>query len=159
MMLRTHAQTAGASLTAQQPINNVVRVAIQALAGVLGGVQSLHTNSMDETLALPTEKAVMVALRTQQIIAEETGVTNTIDPLGGSYAIEALTDRMEARGDGLHPQDRRDGRDAQGDRDRLSAARNRRGRVPLPAPAREGNKKVVSASTSTRFPRKFRSRR
>jgi methylmalonyl-CoA mutase, N-terminal domain len=95
MMLRTHAQTAGASLTAQQPINNVVRVAIQALAGVLGGVQSLHTNSMDETLALPTEQAVMVALRTQQIIAEETGVTNTIDPLGGSYAIEALTDRME----------------------------------------------------------------
>ena len=95
MMLRTHAQTAGVSLTAQQPMNNMVRVAIQALAGVLGGVQSLHTNSMDETLALPTEQAVMVALRTQQIIAEETGVTNTIDPLGGSYAIEALTDRME----------------------------------------------------------------
>jgi len=95
MILRTHAQTAGASLTAQQPINNVVRVALQALAGVMGGVQSLHTNSMDETLALPTEQAVMVALRTQQIIAEETGVTNTADPLGGSYAIEALTDRME----------------------------------------------------------------
>ena len=95
MMLRTHAQTAGASLTAQQPLNNVVRVAIQALAGVLGGVQSLHTNSMDETLALPTEQAVMIALRTQQVIAEETGVTNTIDPFGGSYAIEALTDRME----------------------------------------------------------------
>ena len=95
MTLRTHAQTAGASLTAQQPINNVVRVAIQALAGVLGGVQSLHTNSMDETLALPTEQAVMVALRTQQVIAEETGVTNTIDPFGGSYAVEALTDRME----------------------------------------------------------------
>ncbi len=96
LMLRTHAQTAGVSLTAQQPMNNVVRVAIQALAGVLGGVQSLHTNSMDETLALPTEQAVMVALRTQQIIAEETGVTNTIDPFGGSYAIEALTDKMEA---------------------------------------------------------------
>jgi methylmalonyl-CoA mutase N-terminal domain/subunit len=95
MMLRTHAQTAGASLTAQQPLNNVVRVAIQALAGVMGGVQSLHTNSMDETLALPTEQAVMVALRTQQIIAEETGVTNTIDPMGGSYAVEALTDRIE----------------------------------------------------------------
>ncbi len=95
LMLRTHAQTAGVSLTAQQPMNNVVRVAIQALAGVLGGVQSMHTNSMDETLALPTEQAVMVALRTQQVIAEETGVTNTIDPLGGSYAIEALTDRME----------------------------------------------------------------
>jgi len=96
MMLRTHAQTAGCSLTAQQPVNNVVRVAIQALAGVLGGVQSLHTNSMDETLALPSENAVMVALRTQQIIAEESGVTNTVDPLGGSYAIEALTDRIEA---------------------------------------------------------------
>ena len=95
LMLRTHAQTAGVSLTAQQPMNNVVRVAIQALAGVFGGVQSMHTNSMDETLALPTEQAVMVALRTQQVIAEETGVTNTIDPLGGSYAIEALTDRME----------------------------------------------------------------
>jgi methylmalonyl-CoA mutase, N-terminal domain len=95
MMLRTHAQTAGVSLTAQQPMNNIVRVAIQALAGVLGGVQSMHTNSMDETLALPTEQSVMVALRTQQIIAEETGITNTIDPLGGSYAVEALTDRME----------------------------------------------------------------
>ena len=95
MLLRTHAQTAGASLTAQQPLNNIVRVAIQALAGVMGGVQSLHTNSMDETLALPTEGAVMVALRTQQIIAEESGVVNTIDPLGGSYAVEALTDRME----------------------------------------------------------------
>ncbi len=94
-MLRTHAQTAGCSLTAQQPLNNIVRVAIQALAGVLGGVQSLHTNSMDETLALPSEQAVLVALRTQQIIAEETGVANTIDPLGGSYAVEALTDRME----------------------------------------------------------------
>jgi methylmalonyl-CoA mutase, N-terminal domain len=95
MMLRTHAQTAGCSLTAQQPLNNVVRVAIQALAGVLGGVQSLHTNSLDETLALPSEQAVMVALRTQQIIAEESGVTNVVDPLGGSYAVEALTDRME----------------------------------------------------------------
>ncbi len=95
MTLRTHAQTAGASLTAQQPINNVVRVALQAFAGVMGGVQSLHTNSMDETLALPTEESVTVALRTQQIIAEETGITNTIDPLGGSYAVEALTDRME----------------------------------------------------------------
>jgi len=96
MMLRTHAQTAGVSLTAQQPINNVVRVALQAMAGVLGGVQSMHTNSMDETLALPTEQSVMVALRTQQIIAEETGVTSTIDPLGGSYAVEALTDKIEA---------------------------------------------------------------
>ena len=95
LLLRTHCQTAGVSLTAQQPMNNVVRVAIQALAGVLGGTQSLHTNSMDETLALPTEQSVMVALRTQQIIAEESGVTNTIDPLGGSWAVEALTDRIE----------------------------------------------------------------
>lgn len=95
LLLRTHCQTAGVSLTAQQPVNNVVRVAIQALAGVLGGTQSLHTNSMDETLALPTEESVTVALRTQQIIAEESGVTNFVDPLGGSWAIEALTDRME----------------------------------------------------------------
>ena len=95
LMLKTHAQTAGASLTAQQPINNVARVTIQALAAVLGGTQSLHTNSMDETLALPTEESVTVALRTQQIIAEESGVVNTIDPFGGSYVMESLTDRME----------------------------------------------------------------
>jgi len=94
-LLRTHCQTSGVSLTAQQPLNNVVRVAMQALAAVLAGTQSLHTNSLDETLALPTEEAVTVALRTQQIIAEETGVTNTVDPLGGSYAVEALTDRLE----------------------------------------------------------------
>lgn len=96
MMLRTHAQTAGVSLTAQQPVNNVARVAIQGLAAVLGGVQSLHTNSMDETLSLPTEAAAKVALRTQQIIAEETGVTNVVDPLGGSYYVEQLTDEIEA---------------------------------------------------------------
>jgi methylmalonyl-CoA mutase N-terminal domain/subunit len=95
LQLRTHTQTAGCSLTAQQPLNNIVRVAIQALAGVLGGTQSLHTNSMDETLALPSEQAVLVALRTQQILAEETGVTHIVDPLGGSYAVEALTDRLE----------------------------------------------------------------
>jgi methylmalonyl-CoA mutase N-terminal domain/subunit len=93
--MRFHTQTAGVSLTAQQPLNNVVRTAIEALAGVLGGTQSLHTNSFDEALALPTEAAVRLALRTQQIIAEETGVANTIDPLGGSYFVEALTDRME----------------------------------------------------------------
>jgi methylmalonyl-CoA mutase, N-terminal domain len=96
MTLRFHTQTAGCTLTAQQPENNIVRTAFQALAGVLGGTQSLHTNSMDETLALPGEKAVKIALRTQQIIAHETGVVNTADPLGGSYFIEALTDRMEA---------------------------------------------------------------
>src|SRR3954470_10345651 len=96
LLMRTHAQTAGVSLTAQQPLNNVVRTAIEALAGVLGGTQSLHTNSFDEALALPTEEAVRVAMRTQQIIAHESGVANTIDPLGGSYFVEALTDRMEA---------------------------------------------------------------
>jgi methylmalonyl-CoA mutase N-terminal domain/subunit len=94
-LMRFHTQTAGVSLTAQQPLINIVRTAIEALAGVLGGTQSLHTNSFDEALALPTEEAVRVALRTQQIIAHETGVTNTIDPLGGSYFVEALTDRME----------------------------------------------------------------
>ncbi len=93
--LRFHTQTAGCTLTAQQPENNIVRTAFQALAGVLGGTQSLHTNSMDETLALPSEKAVKIALRTQQLIAYETGVINTVDPLGGSYFIESLTDKME----------------------------------------------------------------
>ena len=95
LMLRFHTQTAGCTLTAQQPENNIVRTAFQALAAVLGGTQSLHTNSMDETLALPSEKAVKIALRTQQIIAHETGVTNTVDPLGGSYYVESLTARME----------------------------------------------------------------
>jgi methylmalonyl-CoA mutase N-terminal domain/subunit len=94
-VLRTHAQTAGCSLTAQQPLNNIVRVAVQALSAVLGGTQSLHTNSMDETLGLPTEQAVTIALRTQQILAEETGVAQTIDPLAGSYFMESLTDRIE----------------------------------------------------------------
>lgn len=95
LMLKTHTQTAGCSLTAQQPINNVIRVALQAMAGVLGGTQSLHTNCMDETLSLPTEESVTLALRTQQIIAEESGVVNTIDPLGGSYFIEELTNKIE----------------------------------------------------------------
>jgi methylmalonyl-CoA mutase N-terminal domain/subunit len=93
--MRFHTQTAGVSLTAQQPQNNIIRTAIEALAGVLGGTQSLHTNSYDEALALPTEDAVRIALRTQQVIAHETGVTNTIDPLGGSYFVETLTDEME----------------------------------------------------------------
>ncbi|MET0686324.1 MAG: methylmalonyl-CoA mutase family protein [Solirubrobacteraceae bacterium] len=96
-LMRTHVQTAGVSLTAQQPLNNIARTAIEALAGVLGGTQSLHTNSHDEALALPTEDAVRVALRTQQVIAHETGVTNTIDPLGGAYFVEALTDELEAQ--------------------------------------------------------------
>ncbi len=95
LRMRFHTQTAGVSLTAQQPLNNIVRTAIEALAAVLGGTQSLHTNSYDEALALPTEEAVRIALRTQQVIAHETGVTNTIDPLGGSYFVESLTDEME----------------------------------------------------------------
>ena len=100
-IMRFHSQTAGVTLTAQQPMNNVVRVAYQALAAVLGGTQSLHTNSMDETLALPTEEAVQVALRTQQVLAYETGVPNVIDPLGGSYYIEALTDQLEREAEAL----------------------------------------------------------
>ena len=99
LALRTHAQTAGVSLTAQQPYNNVVRVTLQALAAVLGGAQSLHTNSLDETYALPTEEAVTLALRTQQIIAHESGVADTVDPLGGSYYVEHLTDEMERGSD------------------------------------------------------------
>jgi methylmalonyl-CoA mutase, N-terminal domain len=94
-LMRTHVQTAGVSLTAQQPLNNIIRTTVEALAGVLAGTQSLHTNSYDEALALPTEEAVRIALRTQQIIAHETGVANTIDPLGGSYFVEALTDELE----------------------------------------------------------------
>jgi methylmalonyl-CoA mutase N-terminal domain/subunit len=101
LMLRFHSQTAGVSLTAQQPMNNVVRVAYQAMAAVLGGTQSLHTNSMDETLALPTEGAVQLALRTQQILAYETGVPNVSDPLGGSYYIEALTDQLESEAEAI----------------------------------------------------------
>ena len=97
LRMRFHTQTAGVSLTAQQPLLNIVRTAIEALAGVLGGTQSLHTNSYDEALALPTEEAVRIALRTQQVIAHETGVTNAVDPLGGSYLVERLTDEMERR--------------------------------------------------------------
>ncbi|HET7791314.1 MAG TPA: methylmalonyl-CoA mutase family protein [Gemmatimonadales bacterium] len=100
-MMRFHSQTAGVTLTAQQPLNNIVRVAYQALAAVLGGTQSLHTNSLDETLALPTEQAVQVALRTQQILAHESGVPEVIDPLGGSYYVEALTDALEREAEGL----------------------------------------------------------
>jgi methylmalonyl-CoA mutase, N-terminal domain len=100
-VMRFHSQTAGVTLTAQQPMNNVVRVAYQALAAVLGGTQSLHTNSMDETLALPTEEAVQVALRTQQVLAYETGVPNVIDPLGGSYYVEAMTDQLEREAEAL----------------------------------------------------------
>jgi methylmalonyl-CoA mutase N-terminal domain/subunit len=104
LVMRFHSQTAGVTLTAQQPMNNIVRVAYQALAAVLGGTQSLHTNSMDETLALPTEEAVQVALRTQQVLAYETGVPNVLDPLGGSYYVEALTDQLEAEAEEIFAQ-------------------------------------------------------
>jgi methylmalonyl-CoA mutase N-terminal domain/subunit len=99
--MRFHCQTAGVTLTAQQPHNNVVRVAYQALAAVLGGTQSLHTNALDETLALPTEESVRIALRTQQILAYETGIPNVVDPLGGSYYLESLTDGLEREAEGL----------------------------------------------------------
>jgi methylmalonyl-CoA mutase N-terminal domain/subunit len=101
MQLRFHAQTAGSTLTAQQPDNNIVRVALQAMAAVLGGTQSLHCNGRDEALALPTEESARIALRTQQVIASETGVANTVDPVGGSYAIETLTDRLEREAEAM----------------------------------------------------------
>ena len=108
--MRFHAQTAGCSLTAQQPENNIVRVSLQALAAVLGGCQSLHTNSMDEAWALPSEQAVLLALRTQQVIAEESGAADTVDPLGGSYYLETLTRQVEAGGLRLFSTYRRYGR-------------------------------------------------
>ena len=135
MRLRFHTQTAGVSLTAQQPLNNIVRTALEALAAVMGGTQSLHTNSFDEALALPTEEAVRVALRTQQIIATETGVANTADPLGGSYFVEKLTDEMEAGRLRLLRPDRRAGGDGRGDPPQLPPARDRRVLLPLPAGA------------------------
>ena len=136
--MRFHSQTAGVSLTAQQPLNNVVRTALEALSAVLGGTQSLHTNSYDEALALPTEEAVRLALRTQQIIAHETGVTNTIDPLGGSYFVESLTDRMEEAAYEYFAQDRGARRDGRGGEAELPAARDRRRLVALPDRGRRG---------------------
>ena len=140
--LRFHAQTAGVSLTAQQPMNNVIRTAIEALAAVLGGTQSLHTNALDEVLALPTEQAATLALRTQQVIAYESAVADVVDPLGGAYFVEALTDRIEAAGRGdLRPPRRAGPRlDARGRPDRgrvrLVRAGDRRGRVRRTAAVR-----------------------
>ena len=134
--MRFHSQTAGVSLTAQQPLNNVVRTAIEALAAVLGGTQSLHTNSYDEALALPTEEAVRVALRTQQVIAEETGVTNTIDPLGGAYFVEALTDEMEAQAYEYFAKIDELGGMVEAVKRGYPPARDRRRRLPLPAGGR-----------------------
>ena len=129
-MLRFHTQTAGCTLTAQQPYNNIVRVAWQALSAVLGGTQSLHTNSMDEALALPSEQSVQIALRTQQLIAYESGAADTADPLGGSYYLEYLTDDIEKRARGLYRQNRPDGRIRGGDRERASFSRKSR-RAPI----------------------------
>ena len=143
-MMRFHSQTAGVTLTAQQPMNNVVRVAYQAMAAVLGGTQSLHTNSMDETLALPTEEAVQVALRTQQVLAYETGVPNVMDPLGGSYYVEALTDQLEREAEALFEQI---------ERGRRRRARPRGGLVPAarsrkPPRASSGRSSSTGASSS-----------
>ena len=156
-MMRFHTQTAGVSLTAQQPLVNIVRTTIEALAGVLGGTQSLHTNSFDEALALPTEEAVRVALRTQQVIAHESGVTNTADPLGGAYFIEKLTDEMEAAAYEYFAPHRRARRDGRGGEDRLSPAGDRRRRLPLPARGRRrradrGGRQRATGSTTSSCP-------
>ena len=123
-MLRFHTQTGGATLTAQQPENNIVRTALEALAAVLGGTQSLHTNSFDEALALPTEQAAKIALRTQQVIGYETGVRDTVDPLGGSYFVESLTDELERARVGVPREDRR-GWAARSRRSRPASTRTR----------------------------------
>ena len=143
MRLRFHTQTAGVSLIAQQPDNNVVRTAIEALSAVLGGTQSLHTNALDEVFALPTERAAAIALRTQQVIAEETGVANVIDPLGGSWYVEHMTDLMEQRAEEIFARIDRfgEGRMLAGcrrDRAGLVPAADGRRRLPLPAAAGEG---------------------
>ena len=136
MMCRFHVQTAGSSLTAQSVDNNVVRTTIQALAAVLGGTQSLHTNARDEALALPTEESARLALRTQQIIAYETGVTETPDPLAGSYFVENADRPARGGGAGLPRRDRRDGRRARGHRGGLPAAPDPGGGLPRPAGGR-----------------------
>ena len=148
MMMRFHAQTAGSTLTAQQVDNNVVRVTLQALAAVLGGAQSLHTNSKDEALALPTESSVLLALRTQQVIAHESGVADTIDPLGGSYYVETLTDELEAKARRISFEDRRLRRRGRGDRARLHAARDSERGLPLSARDRNQAAHHRRASTS-----------
>ena len=145
--LRFHTQTAGVSLTAQQPYNNVVRTALQALSAVLGGTNSLHTNSLDEALSLPTAEAATLALRTQQIIAHESGVTAMVDPLGGSYFLERLTLDMEEGAYRYFDTHRSDGRHGRGRRAGIPAARNRRVGVPVPAGGRGTRAGRSSAST------------
>ena len=136
--LRFHTQTAGSTLTAQQPDNNIVRVALQALAAVLGGTQSLHCNGRDEALALPTEESARIALRTQQIIAAESGVANTVDPVAGSYAVESLTNAIEQEAEEILARIERDGRHARGDRERAHPARDSGIGVPRAAGHRCG---------------------
>ena len=149
MMLRFHTQTAGVQLTAQQPEVNMVRVAIQALAATLGGTQSLHTNSFDEALALPTEKSARLALRTQQVIAHESDVARTVDPLAGSYLIESMTDEIEREARGLHRADRRDGRSGPRHRGGLPEGRDRTLRLRLRQGGRERASRSSSASTGS----------
>ena len=146
MALRFHAQTGGSTLTAQQPDNNVVRVAIQAFSAVCGGAQSLHTNAFDEALALPTEQSAKLALRTQQLLAAEAGALDTADPLGGSYFIEALTDELEAKAMGADRARRRAWRSGRGDRAGLRPGRDRAGRVRLAARGRAGERVIVGVN-------------
>ena len=148
-MMRFHTQTAGVSLTAQQPLVNIVRTTIEALAGVLGGTQSLHTNSYDEALALPTEEAVRIALRTQQVIAHESGVTNTADPLGGSYFVEKLTDEMEAAAYEYFARIDELGGMVEAIKTGFPAARDRRRRLPATSARSTRGSGSSSASTTT----------
>ena len=160
MACRFHVQTAGSSLTAQSVDNNVVRTTVQALAAILGGAQSLHTNSRDEALALPTEDSVRLALRTQQILAYESGVAETPDPLGGSYFVETLTDELEAAAQRLPRRDRRDGRHAARARGGLPAALDPGVGVPRPAGdrrGRAGRRRREPRSATRRRPRRRRS--
>ena len=150
MMLRFHTQTAGVQLTAQQPEVNLVRVAVQALGAVLGGTQSLHTNSYDEAIALPTEKAARLALRTQQVLAYETDLTATVDPFAGSYAVEAMTDEVEAaapRADGAGRGPRRRGR-----RDRAGLPEERDRAVGVPDRAGDRRRRAGRGRASTGSP-------
>ena len=157
-LMRFHTQTAGVSLTAQQPEVNIVRTAIEALAAVLGGTQSLHTNSFDEALALPTEDAVRIALRTQQVIAHETGVVNTIDPLGGSYYVEQLTNELERQAYDYFDRIEKLGGVVAGDQGELLPARDRRGRRSATSRRSRRSSGSSSASTATSSTTSSRSR-
>ena len=148
-LLRFHTQTGGSTLTAQQPENNVVRVALQALAAVLGGTQSLHTNGFDEALGLPTERAAKIALRTQQIIGYESGVVDTADPLAGSYFVESLTDEVEAEAWEYIDKIDEHGRRGRRHRGRLPAGRDRAGRLRVHEGGRRRREGRSSASTGS----------